>query len=188
MDPRTRLLLEGPIGHTLLRMAAPNILVMVAQAAVGLVETYFVGKLGLDALAGMALVFPVVMFMQMTSAGVMGSGIASAIARALGAGRRADVNALVLHAIVIALGFSLVFSLVLLSGGHWLYRQMGGTGASLEAAVTYSHWVFAGAVLVWLFNSLAAVIRGTGNMALPAKVTVLGVFALIPLSPLLIFG
>lgn len=188
IDPRTRLLLEAPIGRTLLRLAAPNILVMVAQAAVGLIETYFVGKLGLDALAGMALVFPLVMFMQMTSAGAMGGGIASAIARALGAGRRDDANALVLHAIVIALGFALAFSLVLVFGGRWLYGQMGGTGASLEAAVTYSHWVFAGAVLVWLFNSLAAVIRGTGNMGVPAKVTVLGVFALIPLSPLLIFG
>jgi Na+-driven multidrug efflux pump len=39
-----------------------------------------------------------------------------------------------------------------------------------------------------LFNSLAAVIRGTGNMSLPAKVTVAGVVMLVPLSPLLIFG
>ena len=85
VDPRTRLLLEAPIAPTLLRLAAPNVLVMVAQAAVGLIETYFVGKLGTDALAGMALVFPIVMLMQMTSAGAMGGGIASAIARALGA-------------------------------------------------------------------------------------------------------
>jgi Na+-driven multidrug efflux pump len=54
--------------------------------------------------------------------------------------------------------------------------------------VAYSQWVFAGAILVWLFNSLAAVIRGTGNMTLPAKVMVAGVFFLVPLSPLLIFG
>lgn len=188
VDPRTRRLLEAPIGRTLLQLAAPNIVVMVAQAAVGLIETYFVGKLGTEALAGMALVFPIVMLMQMTSAGAMGGGIASSIARALGAGRRLDANALVLHAMVIALGFGLTFSAVLLWGGRWLYQQMGGSGASLEAATVYSHWVFAGAVLVWLFNSLTAVIRGTGNMALPAKVTVLGVVALVPLSPLLIFG
>ena len=31
---------------TLLRLAAPNVLVMLVQAAVGLIETYFVGKLG----------------------------------------------------------------------------------------------------------------------------------------------
>jgi putative MATE family efflux protein len=188
VDPRTRLLLEAPIVPTLLRLAAPNVLVMVAQAAVGLIETYFVGKLGTDALAGMALVFPIVMLMQMTSAGAMGGGIASAIARALGARRRDDADSLVLHAILIALGFGLVFTLALLFGGRWLYALMGGTGASLDAALTYSNWVFAGAVLVWLFNSLAAMIRGTGNMSVPANVTVAGVVVLVPLSPLLIFG
>lgn len=188
LDARTRLLLEAPIVPTLLRLAAPNVLVMLAQAAAGLIETYFVGKLGLDALAGMALVFPVVMLMQMMSAGAMGGGIASAIARALGAGRRADADALVLHAMLIALGFGVAFMLVLLPGGRWLYPQLGGSGAALEAAMTYSNWVFAGAILVWIFNGLAAVIRGTGNMAVPANVTVAGVVFLVPASPLLIFG
>ena len=188
LDPRTRMLLEAPITPTLLRLALPNVLVMVAQASIGLIETYFVGKLGLDALAGMALVFPLVMLMQMTSAGAMGGGIASAIARALGRRNRAEADALVLHAVVIALGFGLAFMLAMLLGGRWLYALMGGQGAVLEAAVTYSHWVFAGAVLVWLFNSLAAVIRGTGNMALPAQVTLAGVVIVVPLSPLLIFG
>src|SRR6187402_796773 len=98
LDGRTRLLLEAPIGRTLLRLAAPNVLVMVAQASVGLIETYFVGKLGTDALAGMALVFPIVMLMQMTSAGAMGGGIASSIARTLGARRRDDADSLVFHA------------------------------------------------------------------------------------------
>jgi putative MATE family efflux protein len=188
LDHRTRLLLEAPIGRTLLRLGAPNVLVMLAQAAAGLIETYFIGKLGTDALAGMALVFPLVMLMQMTSAGAMGGGIASAIARALGARRRADADALALHAVLIALGFGLAFTVALLGGGRWLYTQMGGTGASLEAALVYSNWVFAGAVLVWLFNSLAAAIRGTGNMALPAIVTIVGTVLLVPLSPLLIFG
>jgi Na+-driven multidrug efflux pump len=91
-----------------LRLAAPNMLVMLAQAAVGLIETYFVGWLGTDALAGVVLVFPLVMLMQMMSAGAMGGGISSAVARALGAGRGADADALALHALVIALIFGLV--------------------------------------------------------------------------------
>jgi putative MATE family efflux protein len=188
LNPRTRMLLEAPIAPTLLRLAAPNVLVMLAQAGVGLVETYFVGQLGTDALAGMALVFPVVMLMQMTSAGAMGGGIASAIARALGARRRSDADALVLHALVIAAVFALIFALAVVGGGHWLYTRMGGTGAALQAALLYSNWVFSGAFLVWLFNTLSAVIRGTGNMAVPAYVTVLGACVLVPLSPLLIFG
>jgi len=187
-DARTRRLLEGPIVGTLLRLAAPNVLVMFVQAAVGLVETYFVAKLGTDTLAGVALVFPVLMLMQMMSAGAMGGGISSAIARALGAGRRADADALALHALAIAVSFGLVFMLAVLGGGRWLYGAMGGRGASLAAALTYSNVVFSGAILTWIFNSLANVIRGTGNMAVPAAIASAGAVALIPLSPCLIFG
>src|SRR2546430_13350023 len=110
-DARTRLLLEGPILGTLLRLATPNVLVMFVQSAVGLVETYFVAKLGTDALAGVALVFPVLMLMQMMSAGAMGGGISSPIAPALGAGRRADADALGLHPLAIAGDFRLLFML-----------------------------------------------------------------------------
>src|SRR5437899_5733613 len=187
-DPRTRVLLEGPITSTLLRLATPNVLVMLMQASVGLIETYFVGKLGTDALAGVALVFPALMLMQMMSAGAMGGGISAAIARALGAGRRTDADALVVHALAISVGFGLLFMLGVLGGGHWLYSAMGGSGASLTAALTYSNVVFSGAILIWVFNSLASVIRGSGNMAVPAVVTAVGAAALIPLSPCLIFG
>src|ERR1700730_8113907 len=167
-DPRTRLLLDGPITATLLRLAAPNVLVMVAQASVGLIETYFIGKLGTAALAGVALVFPVVMLMQMMSAGAMGGGISSAIARALGGGRREDADALVLHAIVVNLAIGIACSGLVLAFGPALYRALGGEGASLDAALGYSDVVFAGVAVVWLMNALASVIRGGGNMWMPS--------------------
>src|SRR5262245_1368932 len=129
-DARTRRLIEAPITPTLLRLAAPNVLVMVAQASVGLIETYFVGKLGTAALAGVALVFPVLMLMQMMSAGAVGGGISSAVARALGAGRRVDADALTVHALAIAVMFGLAFTLGVLGGGRWIYSAMGGSGPS----------------------------------------------------------
>src|SRR6185437_10239035 len=58
-DPRTRELIEAPIVRTLARLATPNVLVMLFQSSVGLIEAYFVGRLGTDALAGVTLVFPV---------------------------------------------------------------------------------------------------------------------------------
>jgi putative MATE family efflux protein len=187
-DRRTRALLEAPIVPTLARLAAPNVLVMLFQSAVGLVEAYFVGQLGTDALAGVSLVFPALMLMQMMSAGAMGGGISSSVARAIGAGRHEDANALALHAIIIALVFGAVFSVALLGLGRPLYALMGGSGGALAAALAYSNVVFAAAGLIWLFNSLAAVIRGTGNMLMPASVTCAGVLFLVPLSPCLIFG
>jgi putative MATE family efflux protein len=188
LSPHTQRLLFDPIVPMLLRMAWPNILIMLAQSSTGLIETWWVSHLGTDALAGMALVFPLVMLMQMISAGAMGGGISSAIARALGSGRRDDANSLVLHAVVINIALGLVFSVVMLAFGRPIYRAMGGTGGELEAALAYSNVVFASNVLLWLMNGLASAIRGTGNMIVPALVTCVGVILLVPLSPLLIFG
>ncbi|MEN9538169.1 MAG: hypothetical protein RLZZ126_404 [Pseudomonadota bacterium] len=188
MDARTRLLLESPIAPTLIRMGLPNMLVLFTQAAVGLLETWYIGRLGTSPLAGVSLVFPLIMFMQMTSNGAMGGGISSAIARALGAKRGGDANDLVWHACVIALVFGLLFALVLLVSGRWIYSLMGGSGAALEAALLYSNLVFAGAPLIWVFNALSASIRGTGNMKLQAWVIVGGALLQVPLSALLIFG
>ncbi len=188
MSPRTRRLLHGAIVPTLLSLAWPNVLVMSAQASTGLIETFWVSRLGTDALAGMALVFPGFMMMQMLSGGAMGGGISSAIARALGGGRRDDADALVVHAILINAALGIAFSALFLLGGAWLYRAMGGEGGSLDAALRYSNVVFAGTVLVWLMNALASIIRGTGNMFVPSAAICVGVVLLVPLSPLLIFG
>ena len=188
MNPRTRRLLQGAIVPTLLMMAWPNILVMTAQASTGLIETWWVSRLGTDALAGMALVFPGFMMMQMLSAGAIGGGISSAVARALGAGRRDDADSLVLHAILVNLGLGVVTSAIFLAFGRSIYAAMGGQGGSLEAALAYSNVVFVGNVLVWLMNALASVIRGTGNMLVPSLAVCLGIVLLVPLSPLFIFG
>src|SRR5512144_2952140 len=83
---RARLaMLQGPIVPVLVRMALPTIGVMVAQTVVGIAETYYVGFLGTDALAGVALVFPIFMLMTTMSNGGLGSGVASSVARAIGA-------------------------------------------------------------------------------------------------------
>src|SRR6202049_1492988 len=124
LDPRTRLLLEAPILPTLLRLPSRTITVMLVMASTGLIETWWVSRLGTDALAGIALVFPLYMMMQMLSAGAMGGGISSAIARALGGGRREDGGALGLHAIIVNLTIGIVCSVLVIVFGPVLYRAM----------------------------------------------------------------
>jgi putative MATE family efflux protein len=188
MNPRTRMLLQAPIASTLLKMAWPNLLVMLAQASTGLIETWWVSHLGNDALTGMAVVFPGFMMMQMLSAGAMGGGISSAIARALGARRHHDAEALVMHAAVLNVAIGAVGAAIFLIWGRALYHAMGIDGGALDAAMAYSDVVFGGSVLVWLMNALASIIRGTGNMLVPSLAVCIGVVLLVPLSPLLIFG
>jgi putative MATE family efflux protein len=188
IDSRTRALLDAPIVPLLLRMAWPNVVVMLAQACTGLIETFWVSRLGTDALAGMALVFPGVMLMQMISAGSLGGAISSAVARALGARRTGDADALVVHALVVNVAIGAACSALALAFGPELYRALGGRGGSLDAALRYSNVVFAGNVFLWIMNGLASAVRGTGNMLVPALVVCAGVVILVPLSPLLIFG
>src|SRR3954469_24924603 len=135
LDRRTRTLLEAPLLPLLLRLAAPNILLMVAQSATGVIETYFVGQLGTDALAGVSIVFPGVMLMQTVSGGAMGGGISSAIARALGSGRREDAADLVWHAVIINVVLGLICSIGVLIFGAALYAALGGEAGSLRAAL-----------------------------------------------------
>src|SRR5258708_35684773 len=103
-------LLEGHIAPTLLGLAWPVLVVLAVQTLVGVAETWFVSFLGTSAIAGVALVFPLFMLMTMMSNGGMGGGVSSAIARAIGAGRAKDADALVLHAVVIAAFFGALFT------------------------------------------------------------------------------
>jgi Na+-driven multidrug efflux pump len=185
---RTRLLLEGPVLSTLLRLAAPNVLNLLAIAGMITFDGLFLGRLGADALAGVSLAFPFVMLIQHTAASGMGGGVSSAIARALGAGRRDVADALTLHTFVLALGLAAAFSTVLLLGAPFVFRWMGGNGEILSSALAYSNVAFSGAISICMLNLLGSAVRGTGNMGLPAAVIVGSVIAHVAISPVLIFG
>ncbi len=181
-------LLTGPIVPTLARLAAPGIVLALFQTAVSVADTYYVGRLGTEALAGIALVFPMVMLLQMTSAGAMGGGVSSAVARALGGGHTDAARKLVVHALIIALGGGLAFTLLLLAFGRGLYGLLGGQGGALEQALAYSHVLFGGAVLVWIANTLASLLRGSGNTLAPALALAGAALVQIPLSGALTLG
>lgn len=185
---RTKMLLEAPILPTLLRLSMPNVLNLLAIAGLITFDGLFLGRLGPDALAGVSLVFPFVMFVQHVAASGMGGAVSSAIARALGAGARDRADALASHAFVLAIGMAVIFSGVMLAAGPLVYRSMGGHGKMLDAALAYSTVALGGAISVCMLNILANVVRGTGNMAFPAQVLVGSVLIHVALSPMLIFG
>ena len=105
-------LLQAPLLPTLLRMALPNLAALLVAAAVAIAETSYVGVLGTAPLAAIALVFPVIMLMQMLSSGAMGGGVSSAISRALGAGDDDRATALAMHALAIGAGAGLVYGII----------------------------------------------------------------------------
>jgi putative MATE family efflux protein len=166
--PVKNALLDGPILRTLLWLAWPNVIALSAGTCVVIAETSYIGRLGVESLAAMALVFPCVILTMTMSGGAMGGGVASAIARALGAGDRERASTLAAHALLIGISFGLVFMLGMLIFGPRLLALLGGRGNVLAQAIAYSQIFFGGAVLPWLMNTMAGVLRGTGNMKLPS--------------------
>jgi len=181
-------LLHGPIAPRLVRLAWPILVVLAVQTLVGVAETYFVGFLGTAAITGVALVFPLLMLMTMMSNGGIGGGVSSAIARALGAGRKRDADALVWHSIVIAVAFGALFTFGALAGGPVLFKALGGGGEALASALVYSNLVFGVAIPIWISNLLASALRGAGNVKVPAALTAAGAVLTLALSPPLILG
>jgi putative MATE family efflux protein len=166
--PARNALLDRPILRTLLWLAWPNVIALSASTCVVIAETSYIGRLGVESLAAMALVFPCVILTMTMSGGAMGGGVASAIARALGAGDRERASTLAAHALLIGLCFGLTFMLGMLIFGPRLLELLGGRGNVLAQAIAYTQIFFGGAVVPWLMNTMAGILRGTGNMKLPS--------------------
>lgn len=185
---RVQQMLHAPLLPTLFRLATPNVMGLFAMTIVIGYDGYILGLVGADALAGIALVFPLSMLMLQMSAGGIGGATTAAVARALGASRREDADRLAQQALLIAALLAVLFMAVMLGGGRGIFAAMGGRGATLDAALAYSNALFAGAAVIWFTNVLAAVVRGAGNMLLPSLLLVATALLHLGLSPLLVFG
>jgi putative MATE family efflux protein len=187
-EGRTYDLLHAPLLPTMFRLATPNVIGLFSTTVAIGYDGYILGRLGADALAGVAMVFPLSMLMLQMSAGGIGGAVTAAIALALGGGRRNEADHLVQNALLIACILAGLFSAGLLGFGDSIYAAMGGKTAALEAALAYSDMIFGGALVIWVTNILAAIVRGSGNMLLPSLMLMAGTAVHLLLCPLLVFG
>lgn len=188
VDPRFAAILSGPILPTLARLTLPVIVVILAQNFVAVLEAYWVSQLGTEAIAAVALVLPMVLLMGAMSGGGIGGGVAASIARAKGAGNQTLANELLWHAMLLAVGFGIIFTVAALLGGPLFYAALGARGGTLDQALAFSGWMFGGSVVFWMVNLIGSALRASGEVKLPAMVSIGGAVLLIPLSPVLILG
>ncbi len=183
------MMLAGPIVPTILALATPNVLNVAMQSLVSIADGFFVGQLGsTTALAALALVFPAQMTLGMMSAGAMGGGISSSVARALGSGNKAAAEAAAAHALVIALGMAALFAVVFVGFGRTIFGALGGSGGALDGAEAFATILFLGCIVHWVANSMASVLRGTGDMKTPGYALVASAALQIPLTGALTLG
>lgn len=178
----------GPIVWTMLSLSLPPTLATLAQLSVQLAQVHYVGLLGVEPLAALTLVAPVVQLMQLLSGADVGGAISAATARARGADDARDLERLVVYAVVCSLFLGLLVATIEHFGGGHLYRFLGGKGRVLDEAISYGRIVFGGAVLMWMTNLLAATLRGRGETFVPSVIIIASMLGTLPLYPMLTFG
>ncbi|MBT5556656.1 MAG: MATE family efflux transporter, partial [Halieaceae bacterium] len=188
MDQRTHHLLHAPALPLLVKMSVPSSIAFIVQSTVSLTEVWYVGQLGSTPLAAMALVFPMLMLMQMLSVGALGNAVSSAIARALGAGDQDRAEQLMWHGLVLAVAGPLLLLAAFLVSGRFFLSLLGGSGEILRLAFSYSAMLFGGSMSIWIMGVASSIFRGLGDMKYPARMMIIGSVIQVPLSGALILG
>jgi putative MATE family efflux protein len=158
------------------------------MTAVTFFDAWFVGTLGTEALASLALVFPFQALMQMMAGGAIGGGITSAVARAKGSGNLTSAKKIAFNGLLIGMFMSLFYTIILGVFSVQILGLLTDSKDVINGAVKYAKVGFGGAVVTWLFFSLASILRGLGDTYTPAKAIVIAGFLQIIMSGLFTLG
>jgi len=184
---RQRMMLGGPVGPTLIRLAVPMAIGMASIMLFTIVDTLFVGQLGAKPLAAMSFCFPVTFVVLSITMG-LGIGTTSVIARAIGEGDRSRVRRLTTHALMLAAAVVAVLVVLGHSSIDLVFGALGARGETLDLIHEYMevwYWGVGFLVVPMVGNSA---IRATGDTKSPATIMIVAGVANAVLDPLLIFG
>ncbi|MCR6740626.1 MATE family efflux transporter [Aeromonas dhakensis] len=180
-------LLTAPMTSVLLRMTGPMILGIVAILAFNLVDTFFIGMLGTQALAAISFTFPVTFVVTSLAMG-LGAGLSAVMGHALGQGKHEEAARITTDNLFLAV---LLVTLIAVAGAltiHPLFRLLGASDALIALIYDYMLiWYLTVPMLVLPMVGNAA-IRATGDTKTPSLVMTVAGLVNGVLDPLLIFG
>ena len=170
------------------KLGFPNIIAWLAWTISTFADAFFVGILGTNTLASIALIFPFQMLMLMMAGGAIGGGVTSSIGRAIGNKDVIKAESSAWCSLIICLIMALIYTIIFIFFSRDIFSFMGGSGEALEGAINYSKIFFGFSIFVWLVNILSAIIRGLGDTLTPAKAITVGSLFQILLSAVLTLG
>jgi len=183
-----RALLAQEPAAAVARLAAPTTAVMGVAAIWNVLHTYFMSYLGSEAIAAVSLVFPVALIVTTLMGGGIGAGVSSAVARTLGSSDAGSTAALIQHAFLLTACLAFLLSAGLVWGAPRIFGAMGGRGAVAERATEFARILFSGLPVTFLAATCDSVLRGEGNVRVPAVWSAVSLLLQIALTPLCMFA
>ncbi len=180
-------LLTGNVTGSLIRLALPIMAGMALQTAFNLVDTWFVSRLGPEAIAAVSMNIPL-FFVVLALGSAVSVGTSSLVAQAVGARDMARASLVAGQALTLALAIGLATGIAGTALARPLLELMGAEGLALEYAVQYTRIILAGNPIFFLYMALDGVLRGEGDMKTSMLILSGATLLNIVLDPLFIFG
>jgi len=187
MKKTNKNLTTGDIKKQLLRLTWPMLMGMVGMVVFHLVDTYFIGKLGVHQLAAIGFAFPVVMFINGLSQGI-GIGTSSLISRNIIIEHRDNVKMMASRALLMGVIIVLIFVVAGILTIEPLFRALGATHEVLGYIKDYMWIWYLGVPFVIVPMVGNNIVRATGDTFTPGMLMVASAVINVILDPLLIFG
>jgi putative MATE family efflux protein len=178
---------EGSIGRAIFMLSVPMVLEMCMESLFGVVDIFFVAKLGKEAMAAAALTESTLTILFAIAMG-LSMGTTAIIARRIGEKNSEDAGVAAAQALILGSAISIVIGIL----GAWqapeLLRLMGAEPSVIATGTGYTRTIYGGSATIFLLFLLNAVFRGSGDAAVAMRSLWLANAINIILNPLLIFG
>ena len=184
-ESRLESFLENP-PKALWSLAIPIMFGMGIHTLYNMVDMIFIGRLGGDAIAGVAFNMPLFFLMLGLTMG-LGSGVTASIARYIGNNNKVNADNSAEHALAMAGAIAVVFTIAGLVLGKDLLAKLGAEGIILELAWDYLYVIVAGLPFMIFSGFFRSILAGEGDMKLPMLVAGFGTILNIILDPIFIF-
>lgn len=187
MTKQIKDLTKGNVKKLLIKLTLPMIFGILGMSIFNLVDTYYVGRLGLDALAALSFTFPIIMVLNGLIQGI-GTGVTALVSKTVSQGDDAKLKALIFHSLSLALFISILFMLIGFLSLNSVINWLGAEADIIPLIKSYMHiWLLGLPVVVFPMVG-NGIIRSLGNTKTPGIVMLIAAIINILVDPLLIFG
>ena len=185
-SPRARLT-EGPVGRHLVHMTVPMLLGIATMMGQGLIDAWFLGKVGDSALAAFSFGFPMLMIITSVAIG-LGAGTSSVVARAIGAGDHRRARRLATDSLLLSFLITASLATIGILTIEPLFRLLGAPPDMIPMIRSFMTILYSGVPFLVVGMVGTSSMRATGDTRLPGKLMIFGALLNVVLDPILIFG